>query len=338
MISNATRAFLVLARLCLLATFAVAGANKISARNRTRRSMETFGVPSRFAGFFATFLPLCELAVALGLTRRVTVHSAAAAALLMLIAFTAAVSANLALNRKPECACFGAIWPSPIGSRIVVRNIILAVASTAVLLGAPAREFVRPAPSAGWPQTSGMVLAVALGLGMLLGAGSAFRRLRRQCGAPPSKAARRILKPAPPTGLPTGASAPRFSVALLDGRAATLDWLVHGGQRALVLFASPECAHCSALLPVVVKLQDRLRVMVLLSGDPEASRRTIGSHDLKIAAVDIKALVARQFRIAGVPSAVLIGPNGAIASNTAAGAKSVLKLLTQLSGSSGLSQ
>jgi len=140
----AKAAFLVLTRLCLLATFAFAGFSKITDPNRTRRSMEKFGVPVRFAGLVGILVPLCELGVAIGLALRATVHVAAAAALLLLIAFTTAVSVNLWKGRKPECACFGGTRPSPIGASTLGRNLILGAAGAVLLVCASDREFVRP--------------------------------------------------------------------------------------------------------------------------------------------------------------------------------------------------
>ena len=124
-------------RLCLLATFAFAGFSKIT-------DPKKFGVPVRFAGLVGILVPLCELGVAIGLALRATVHVAAAAALLLLIAFTTAVSVNLWKGRKPECACFGGTRPSPIGASTLGRNLILGAAGAVLLVCASDREFVRP--------------------------------------------------------------------------------------------------------------------------------------------------------------------------------------------------
>jgi peroxiredoxin/uncharacterized membrane protein YphA (DoxX/SURF4 family) len=338
-----TVTLLVLVRLGLAATFAVAGIGKISAPNRTRRALEQFGVPRKFTRVAGAMLPLCEFFVALGLVRRATVHLAAGAALGLLCAFTAAVIVSLWNGRKLECACFGGTRPSPIGAWTIGRNLILATVSAVLLLFAPSREFVRPGPSGGLPQPAAIVLAVGLGLG-LLGSGLAvFRGARRHCAADGFPAAistffgnkaRPMFKRVRPPGLVIGTNAPPFALPLLDGGIVTLESLVQGGRSALMVFARPGCGQCAALIPALARLQEsrgkNLRVAVICLGDPESSRRMIGRCTIKIAATDDKAQIARLFRVPGVPSAVLIGPQGAIASETVAGAQALNKLMTEL--------
>jgi hypothetical protein len=91
---------------------------------------------------------------------------------------------------------------------------------------------------------------------------------------------------------------------------------------------------CATLLPAVAKLQEdageHLRAAVISSGDLESSRRMFGGCAIKIAATDDKGQAARLFRIPGIPSAVLIGPERTIASETVVGAQAVMNLLNQL--------
>ena len=334
---------LVLTRLCLAATFTVAGVSKISAPVRTRRVLEQFGVPRRFTGLARTLLPLCELSVALGLALRHTVHVAAAAALALLCAFTTAVGVSLWKGRRPECPCFGSIRPSQIGARTLGRNLLLAAAAALLFVCAPDREFVRSSQSGGRPPAPDIVLAVGLDLSLGVTGWAVYRRVRRECptsgftgrrSALFGGRARPIFRSVRPVGLPIGTSAPRFALPSLDGVVVTPEWLARDGRSALLVFASPACGQCAALLPAVAQLHEgrgeHLRVAVVFSGDPESSRRMIGGCAIKIAATDDKARVARLFRVPGVPSAVLIGPKGTIASETVAGTQAVMNLVTQL--------
>jgi uncharacterized membrane protein YphA (DoxX/SURF4 family) len=312
---------LVLVRLCLAATFAVAGVSKISSPIRTRRSLEQFGVPSRFTGLVGTLVPVCELSVALGLALRGTVHVAAAAALTLLCVFTTAVSVSLWKGRRPDCACFGAIRPSQIGAWTIERNLLLAIPCVLLLVFVPDREFVRPDLSSGRPPATEVVLAVGLGLGLGVIGWPVLRQARREGSTPGFQKERSALfggrvwpmfRSVRPIGLPIGTRAPQFAVPSLDGGVVTPEWLARGGRSALVVFASPACGQCASLLPAVAQLQEsrgeHLRVAVVFSGDPESSRRMIDGRAIKIAATDEKAQIVRLFRLPGVPSAVLIGP------------------------------
>jgi hypothetical protein len=111
----------------------------------------------------------------------------------------------------------------------------------------------------------------------------------------------------------------------------TRDWLLRDGRSALLVFASPDCGQCAALIPAVAQLHESrtvgVNVVVVTSGIAEAGRRMIGGRAMKIAAVDKGAQLARHFSIAGVPSAVLISPQATIASEAVTGAQAIMRLL-----------
>jgi hypothetical protein len=71
----------------------------------------------------------------------VTVYISAATALLLLSVCTLAVCVNLARGGTPGRACFRGIRPSPISLWTVGRNLILAAASTVLILSGPNRSF-----------------------------------------------------------------------------------------------------------------------------------------------------------------------------------------------------
>jgi peroxiredoxin/uncharacterized membrane protein YphA (DoxX/SURF4 family) len=329
---TATTVFLALTRLSLLTAFAAAGFNKIGAAGRTREAMARFGVPKRLLRLVAVLLPLAELAVALGLAFRVTVHISAATALLLLSVFTAAVCVNLASGRTPDCACFGGIRPSPISLWTVGRNLILAAASTVLILSDPNRSF-RAARIGAWQPAKGIALTIALGVSLAAIAWMALAWLHRSRSKVESLHRARRFTPRQET-LATGTSAPAFELALLNGSVVTLESLARGGRSVLVTFVHPVCEQCAKMLPALAKIQknhsDHLSAALVVSGDVDASRRFIGGHDITIVAADDKAHVAQLFRIPAVPSAVLIGPAGIISSETMIGARAVMGLINQV--------
>jgi len=314
--------------------FAIAGVGKIAAPRQTRRSLLQFGIPARFGVLVGIVLPACEVLVALGFTRPNTVHLAATAALALLCVFTAAISANLWQGRRPECACFGGIHPSRIGRWSIARNVLLAAASSIVLASAPDRVF----PPLGQPgrltPASGAVWSIFLGLGLGAIALLAFRRVRQDRTTTGLRGKRPVFRSIRPTGLPVGTRAPQFTVPSLDGGVVTLESLIWSGSSALLVFASSACSQCAGVLPAVVGLQEsrpeRVNVVVIFSGDPEAARRMAAASAIAIAAAD-KGALAEAFRLTGVPAAVLIGPGGLIASKTASGAQAVTNLVAQTS-------
>lgn len=97
--------------------------------------MGQFGVPAGLAGLVSVLLPIAELAIAILLVPELTASMAAAGALLLLAVFVAAIGANLARGRRPECNCFGQLHSAPVGTRTIARNLLLAVLAALMLAG-----------------------------------------------------------------------------------------------------------------------------------------------------------------------------------------------------------
>src|SRR5438093_6407544 len=106
---------LLLARVVLAGVFGVAALAKLADREGSRVAMGEFGVPERFAGPLAVLLPAAELTVAVTLLLTPTARGGAVAALALLALFIAAIGANLARGRKPDCHCFGQLHSAPAG-------------------------------------------------------------------------------------------------------------------------------------------------------------------------------------------------------------------------------
>lgn len=91
-----------------------------------------FGVPTGLARPAGTVLPVVELVVAVALVVPAWAWGPWAA-LALTGGFTGAVAANLAVGRRPPCACFGAARARPISGLTLVRNaalVALAVVAT----------------------------------------------------------------------------------------------------------------------------------------------------------------------------------------------------------------
>src|SRR5215472_2213745 len=127
---------LLLLRLFLAGTFAVAGAAKLADLAGSRKAMRDFGVPGKGADVFGLLLPLAELAIAVALVVPMTAWWGGVAALALLLIFVAGIGFNLAQGRTPDCHCFGQLHSAPAGRSTLIRNLLLAaVAGFVVGLG-----------------------------------------------------------------------------------------------------------------------------------------------------------------------------------------------------------
>src|SRR4051812_45326341 len=145
------------ARLLLAALFVLAGVGKLADLPGFRGTLRGFGVGERPARIGAIALPIAELAVAAALVVQPWAMWGAAAALLLLVAFSGAILNALARGDAPDCGCFGALHSAPVGRRQVVRNVALAAPAVFVLAAGPGTAI---APG-GAPATIALVLGAS---------------------------------------------------------------------------------------------------------------------------------------------------------------------------------
>ena len=99
----------------------------------------------------------------------------------------------------------------------------------------------------------------------------------------------------------------------------------------LLLFTSPTCGPCAALLPDVSAWQhehgERLTIAIANGGDRDASLAEAQEHGLERVLSDEDLAVYEAYQAAGTPSAVLVAPDGTIASHVAPGPAWIEQLL-----------
>jgi len=338
-------ALALVARLVLAAVFALAGAAKLADRSGTRQAVRDFGAPERLAGLLAIVVPLAELTVASLLLLPATAVLGAIGALALLLLFSAAIAWNLAHGRAPECQCFGQLHSAPAGWGALARNGALAAVALLALVGS-----VRD-PS--WSASAGLgdlatteLVAIALGavsIVVLVGGALAVLSLLRSYGRVLMRLER--LEAAvegagiglgegeepPAVGLEPGTPAPAFSVRSPGGAAVTLAELLAPGLPLLLVFTSEACGACGPLLPRIAEWQrehaDQLTTAV--AADRVSHELATGNGDLAHVLVDEDLRLSGAFGASGTPSAVLIAPDGTIASWVASGSEWIERLVDQ---------
>jgi peroxiredoxin len=130
-----------------------------------------------------------------------------------------------------------------------------------------------------------------------------------------------------------GTPAPAFSLEDLQGETLTLDSLQRAGKPVVLLFTDPDCGPCNALLPDVGRwqeqYQDELTIALVSRGDPEENRTKAQEHGLTNVVLQDDWEVSEVYDVAGTPGAVLVSPDGTIASPMAAGADSIRAFVAQ---------
>src|SRR5215210_3117009 len=347
-------AALLIARLVLGAVFTLAGVAKLSDLEGTRRAIVDFGVLSAIAAPLGLILPLAELAVAATLLPASTAWWGALGALALLSAFVVGITYNLARGRKPDCHCFGQLHSAPAGWKTLARNGVLAAIAGFVLWAGYEGGAGSSAVSWLGALSTAQQLALLVGvlvLSLLAGQWWFLVHIMRQNGrllvrleaveatlaeggsVAPSQNGSPVHQA---EGLPVGSTAPDFSLACLHGETLTLDALRSSGKPVMMLFTDPGCGPCSALLPDVGRWQEehahKLTLALLSRGNPEENKTKAQEHGLQNVVLQKDSEVSESFEVRGTPSAVLIAPDGKVASPVAGGAEGIRGLLSYAVG------
>jgi peroxiredoxin len=341
------------ARILLAGIFTVAGVAKLADRSGSRQAVIDFGVPSALAAPLGLVLPLAELAIAATLLPASTAWWGAVGALALLSVFVVGISINLARGRTPDCHCFGQLHSAPAGWKTLARNGVLAAVAGFVIwegydggAGPSAVAWLGSLSTAQLLGLLGGVLVLALLAGQwtflvhLLGQNGRLlvrvEALEAQLGttnvdAPTQNGATQRME-----GLPVGSQAPSFSLSGLHGETLTLDALRASDKPVMMLFTDPGCGPCNALLPDVGRWQEehaqKLTLALISRGEVEENKTKAQEHGLSNVLLQKDWEVSESYEVRGTPSAVLISPDGKVATPVAGGAEGIRALLSHAVG------
>jgi peroxiredoxin len=319
--------FLVGVQLLLAVVFATAGAAKLFDQPGSREALRGFGVSERVAPAAGLLLPLAELATAVALVAHATARWGGVAALVLLLAFIVGIAGAIARGQAPDCHCFGQLHSAPAGRGTLARNAVLAVLAAVVAVAGPGP------PVDEWAAARSVAELVVVGLGVVatvLGAVCVRlwldnRRLRGDLAR--ERDATALLPP----GLPLGATAPGFALPAVTGETVSLDGLLARGRSVALLFVSPGCGPCSTLLPDLGRWQaslgNRLTMALVSSGSVEDNLQIADDHGLENLLLQEGSEVLEAYRVHSTPAAVMLTPEGRIATVAAEGPHTIEPLI-----------
>jgi peroxiredoxin len=348
-------AALLIARLVLAGVFTLAGLAKLSDLKGSRKAITDFGLSAVLASPLALVLPLAELGVAATLIPASTAWWGALGALGLLLLFVVGISINLARGRKPDCHCFGQLHSAPAGWKTLARNGALAAVAGFVLWagyeGSAGPSAVAWVGALSAAQLLGLLGGVLV-LFLLAGQWWFLVHLLRQNGrllvrleaveATLAEGGSVVAPSANGTpvdqaeGLPVGSAAPQFSLSGLHGEILTLEALRSSDKPVMLLFTDPGCGPCNAMLPEVGRWQEehaqKLTLALISRGEVEENRSKAQEHGLTNVLLQNDWEASEAYEVRGTPSAVLISPEGKIASPVAGGAEGIRGLLSYAVG------
>ncbi|MHB8599049.1 MAG: MauE/DoxX family redox-associated membrane protein [Ktedonobacteraceae bacterium] len=340
---------LLVARLLLAVVFLVSGLAKIVDLRGSQKAVKGFGVPSFLATPLGTILPFAELAVAIALVPTASALYGAIGAAFLLVVFIVGISANLSVGRQPDCHCFGQLHSEPIGASTLIRNVILAVVAGFVIWQGAAYSNVGVS-AVNWITTLTAFQAVAVVVGVILVALVAVETwLLLQTMTQQGRLLVRLElleengvggsngESNPGIGLPEDSPAPEFELPDLDGNMVSLtSILAQTGdtkKAAFLVFTSPTCGPCQAMMPNYVEWQekyaDKLTLVMITQGTVEENRAKVAGYGVTHLLLQQDKEVADSFKVRGTPSGVAISYDGGTYGKLAEGEDNIKALLQE---------
>jgi uncharacterized membrane protein YphA (DoxX/SURF4 family)/thiol-disulfide isomerase/thioredoxin len=333
-------------RLLLTAVFLVAAVGKLRDLPGFCRTLVAFGAPTTLARGLAVPVVLAELVTAALLVTAPFARLGAALGLILLAAFTTAIAANLGRGRTPDCRCFGQMTPAPIGPATLVRNGVIGVCAIWLLVGgagpdlAAVTRLVEASPTERSIALAAFALVASLaGLAWLAGRLHDQHEIlsRRVVALEEAQAALPAEAPsAGAVGLTMGSQAPVFDLPLLAGDRASLSTLTASGVPVLLIFSSSHCPSCAELWPDIGRWQrdlpKALTVMVVGTGSATAIEMKLMGTEVRDVLLADGVDLAEAYRVAGIPSAVVVSSKGTIDSDTVLGPAAVRALVEERTG------
>lgn len=330
-------------RLILAAVFGVAGIAKFNDRNGTRKALADFGVPAALITPFSFLLPLAEIAVALALLMIDTSWYGSIGSALLLAAFTGGMIFQLAKGNAPDCHCFGQVKSEPVGKKTVVRNTILLTLSVVLVAGGPSKQGM----SIGNMNPEIIQLfAIIAGVGILAAMLFYLSKISEQQAqimrrielmdliAREGTEVERHEAGSPHDGLPIGAPVPSFELKGVNGLAFATGSLRASGRPSLLLFVSPTCNPCKALVPQfdewVKAFGDKVNVIFVSSGKADENKEKFAGDVEKTILLQDAREFADAVYARWTPSALYVDAKGKIASHVAAGDSAISELVDKL--------
>src|SRR5687768_9230538 len=337
---------LLLVRLFLAAIFMLAGVGKLLDLEGSEKAVKDFGTPEELAKFFAIALPFAEIIFAVMLLFIETSWLGAIGALLLLLTFIGGMIWQMAQGRAPDCHCFGQIHSEPVSQKTLIRNIVFAVLALVLIVAGRENQGLGFSDLTSETDFMQIILGLAT-VGLLAAVVFYLKKISEQqvqimrrievielLAHEDGKGINREDVETPQAGLLIGTPAPDFEVKDLNGKLVSFEQLLAKEKPMLFVFVSPTCAPCAALLPEIeawqTELKDNLDFIFISTGKARENAEKLGRSIFKQILLQNENEIAEAFDAKWTPTAVLINPDGTIASRLATGDKAIREMVEKI--------
>jgi methylamine dehydrogenase accessory protein MauD len=117
-------------------------------------------------------------------------------------------------------------------------------------------------------------------------------------------------------GLKVGEMAPELTVADLADRSMSIGGARADGRSTLLMFVSPTCPVCKALLPVLIASRNSekswLKIVLASDGNLESQREFVAAQRLDAFSFVVSASLGMAYQVSRLPFAALIDADGVL--------------------------
>lgn len=335
--------FLII-RIFLFGIFALAGIGKILDREGSESSIESFGVPKSFVRPFANILPIAEIAIAFSLLFVQTSWHGAIAGALLLGVFIAGMLYQISQGKAPQCHCFGELSDSKVGISSLVRNIVFDAAAIYLIVSGQNFQGLPIGNDASGILQSTLLLSLVVGMIVLISLASRLQAnqkiLLRNAEldlviAGQTKQVERQSAGNPVDALPIGAPFPDYIIADATGKDLNSDSVLASKKFVLYLFFGTSCRACRAMVPDIAefakKHSDHLQVIIVSHGKGDDNTEKFGEANAAAILLQDSRELALSVNAKWTPTAIIVRPDGIIASQATVGDQAIRDLMRRFS-------
>ena len=308
---------LICVRGALALVFIAAAVGKFLDPDGSRQALRDFRVPAAWVEPAARALPVAELALAAGLLAQPLARGAAAGAILLLAVFAFGVAQALRRGEEPDCHCFGQLHSEPAGRSTIARNLALALAAAFVLWQGPGDIL-----DGGGARVAALVAVSAIGSALAIATFTLVRDNRRLRSGTPAAPPHQVLA--------VGTPAPDLHLRDAEGATMGVADVVAPDRPTVLVFVALGCGPCDYLMPHLARwgpaVADRIKLVVVSEG-PNGDGPGAGSVDWRPDFWDVENEAPLAYRVPGSPAAVIVDPDGTIASSPVSGYEAIEALL-----------
>ncbi len=337
-------------RLFLFGIFALAGIAKLFDLDGSEKAVEGFGVPAVLAKPISILLPIAEVVIAILLLFTQTSWFGAVGGSALLLVFVGGMLWQMWQGNAPDCHCFGQVHSEPVSKKSVARNAAFVLLALFLVASGQRNQGLNIFDSSNNLSSDMNAMQIIFGLAVIAFL-AAIVYFLKTISEQQTQIMRRIEVlelishdggkevarddvSDPATGLPIGSLVPAFELPNLEGKKISFETILADDNPTLLLFVSPSCNPCEALIPEFQEWQKdlgkRLNFAFISTGKVKDNLKKFSEPGFENMFLQTENEISEMFGAEWTPTAILVNADRTLASRPAAGDTSIRGLIEKI--------